>query len=207
MPIATDLIRTDRGPFGLPRGLPGRLAGYLMTINHDQQQELVQVIVLGPAGTLCEIGYGPGVLLRLLAARFPGVALSGADPSAVMYRQARRALRADAARSAPDLRVAAAGDLPFDRDSFDVTISVNNVAFWPDLDAGLRELRRVTRPGGRVLVAWHGGSRPSRIQRQLRLPDGELATIASAMTVHVGDVTRTRLAHSELFAAAVPEPG
>jgi len=193
------LVRTDRGPFGLPRGLPGRVAGRLMASNAEQHLELVQLVELPRQGSLCEVGFGPGVLLGLIRSRFPDANLCGADPSTIMLHQASRANAGDGM----DLRLAAAADLPFDDHSFDVTVSVNTVQFWPDLAAGLREIHRVTRPGGTVLLAWHGGSRPTRIQRRLTLDDSELSRIASAMNQHVGHTDRHRLAHSELFSAAV----
>jgi ubiquinone/menaquinone biosynthesis C-methylase UbiE len=175
-----------------------------MSANNAQQRELARLIELASEDALCEVGYGPGVLLRLLATRYPRAVLRGADPSAVMLRQAERALSGRGAARHVDLRVAAAADLPFDDGSFGVTVAVNNVAFWPDLGAGLRECRRVTRPGGRVLVAWHGGSEPSWIQGHLLLSDGDLNDIAAAMAADVGDVERQRLRHSELFVATVP---
>ena len=194
------LVRTDRGPFGLPRGLPGHIAGRLMASNDDQHRELAELVVLRDRGSLCEVGFGPGVLLRLLRARFPDAGFCGVDPSNLMLAQATRAN----VNGEMDLRLGAVGDLPFEDDSFDVTVSVNTVQFWPDLTAGLREMARVTRPGGKVLIAWHGGSSPSRIQRRLILDDSELTRIVSAMTEHVGDADRAHLAHSELFTADVP---
>lgn len=46
--------------------------------------------------------------------------------------------------------------LDLDDGLFDVTASVNGVSLFPDLQAGLREMVRVTRPGGRVLVVAFG---------------------------------------------------
>ena len=117
-----------------------------------------------------------------------------------MVRQASKAN----ASGAMDLRFAAVADLPFDDDMFDVTVSVNTVQFWPDLIAGLREIRRVTRPGGTVLIAWHGGSAPTRIQRRLTLDGSELDRIASALNEHIGNVDRQHLTQSEVFTAVVP---
>ncbi|MHB8605742.1 MAG: class I SAM-dependent methyltransferase [Thermoplasmatota archaeon] len=46
--------------------------------------------------------------------------------------------------------------------SFDVTASVFGLIFFPDRVQGLREMRRVLRPGGRAVIAtW---SRPERVQ-------------------------------------------
>jgi SAM-dependent methyltransferase len=52
------------------------------------------------------------------------------------------------AKRAPDLPPAidaAAGALPFDDDAFDAALGVFTVHHWPDLEAGLAEVRRVTR--------------------------------------------------------------
>ncbi len=51
-----------------------------------------------------------------------------------------------------DARVMDGCDLEFDDGSFDVAASQNGVSSFPDLARGLRELVRVTRPGGRVLI-------------------------------------------------------
>jgi len=42
--------------------------------------------------------------------------------------------------------------LPFRDDAFDVVWSSGSIEYWPDPVATLREIRRVTRPGGQVLV-------------------------------------------------------
>ncbi|WP_327050496.1 methyltransferase domain-containing protein [Halomicrococcus gelatinilyticus] len=42
--------------------------------------------------------------------------------------------------------------LPFRDDTFDVVWSSGSIEYWPDPVATLRDMRRVTRPGGRVLV-------------------------------------------------------
>lgn len=47
-------------------------------------------------------------------------------------------------------------DLALDSDSFDVAASQNGVSLFPDLHAGLAELVRVTKPGGRVMVIAFG---------------------------------------------------
>jgi SAM-dependent methyltransferase len=44
--------------------------------------------------------------------------------------------------------------LPFDDQVFDKAMSMNSLHLWPDPIAGLRELRRTLRPGGRIAVAF-----------------------------------------------------
>ena len=83
----------------------------------------------------------------------------------------------------------------------DRVVSVRNVAIWPDLEAGLTELHRVVRPGGAVVIAWHGGSNPSRVVKALRLPEEGLARIERALRDRFGDVTRQQVSSLEVFRA------
>jgi len=55
--------------------------------------------------------------------------------------------------------------LPFRDDSFDVVWSSGSIEYWPDPVTALRELRRVTRPGGQVLVVGPNNPRTSMMQR------------------------------------------
>jgi ubiquinone/menaquinone biosynthesis C-methylase UbiE len=56
--------------------------------------------------------------------------------------------------------------LPYKDDTFDVAWSSGSIEYWPNPVEGLRELRRVTRPGGQVLVV--GPNYPSqRVFQQL----------------------------------------
>jgi SAM-dependent methyltransferase len=54
---------------------------------------------------------------------------------------------------------ASAGDLPFDDRSFDASMAILTIHHWPDKEAGLREMRRVTR-GRIVLLTFDPSHRP-----------------------------------------------
>ncbi|MEM8930432.1 MAG: class I SAM-dependent methyltransferase [Acidobacteriota bacterium] len=76
----------------------------------------------------------------------------GIDPSAEMLAVGRRKITAAGLDGRIELRTGSAESLPFDDDSVDgVTIAwgIRNVA---DRPAALREMARVTRPGGRVAI-------------------------------------------------------
>ena len=55
--------------------------------------------------------------------------------------------------------------LPFDDDSFDVVWSSGSIEYWPNPVDALRELRRVCRPGGQVLVVGPNSPRSSVMER------------------------------------------
>ena len=44
--------------------------------------------------------------------------------------------------------------MPFDADSFDAALAINSMQVWPDAVAGLREVRRVMKPGGRIALGF-----------------------------------------------------
>jgi SAM-dependent methyltransferase len=140
--------------FGRPRGLLGWLGGRVMArTNRDANRWVVDLLGIETGMRVLEVGCGPGAGLAEALAR--GAAfVCGVDPSEVMLNQAR-------ARNAPALaegrlaiRLASADSLPFDDASFDVAFAVNSAQVWPDPVAGLKEVRRCLRPGGRVALAF-----------------------------------------------------
>jgi SAM-dependent methyltransferase len=140
--------------FGRPRGLLGWLGGRLMArTNRGANRWVVDLLGVGAGTRVLEVGYGPGAgVAEALARRSAFV--GGVDPSKVMLNQARARNAAALAEGRLDLRLASADSLPFDDASFDVAFAVNSVQVWPDPVAGLKEVRRCLRPGGRVALAF-----------------------------------------------------
>jgi ubiquinone/menaquinone biosynthesis C-methylase UbiE len=94
-----------------------------------------------------DVGCGSGPLVAALRER--GGAVTGLDSSPAMVDLARRRLGADA-----ELHVADRGErLPFDDASFDVVTASLVLHYLEDWDAPLRELHRVLRPGGRLVLS------------------------------------------------------
>jgi SAM-dependent methyltransferase len=98
-----------------------------------------------------DVGCGPGALTAVLASR--AGAVSAVEPSASFAAAARERL------PGVDVRQSAAERLPFLDDAFDVALAQLVVHFMTDPVAGLREMARVTRPGGVVAACvWdHAG--------------------------------------------------
>jgi ubiquinone/menaquinone biosynthesis C-methylase UbiE len=44
--------------------------------------------------------------------------------------------------------------LPFDDNSFDKALAINSMQVWPDAVAGLREIQRVVKPGGKIALGF-----------------------------------------------------
>jgi SAM-dependent methyltransferase len=92
--------------------------------------------------SIIDVGCGSGRMLDELA-RFGDVAGVDVSASAVAAAQARGHLRVSRAR---------AEELPFPDDSFHLVTCLDVLEHTPDDERTLRELLRVTRPGGHLLV-------------------------------------------------------
>jgi len=107
--------------------------------------------------TALDVGCGPGALTAELVRRLGADAVAAVDPSEQFVDAAR------ARQPGVDVRRAAAEDLPFEDDTFDAALAQLVVHFMSDPVAGLREMARVTRPGGLVAACvWDlaGGRAP-----------------------------------------------
>ena len=97
-----------------------------------------------PGSTALDVGCGPGALTAELVRRIGAESVTAVDPSDPFVAAARERY--------PVVRVeqASAEQLPFEDDAFDASLAQLVVHFMADPVAGLREMARVTRPGGIV---------------------------------------------------------
>jgi ubiquinone/menaquinone biosynthesis C-methylase UbiE len=139
------LLRT----FGRPQGALGRLGGIIMArMNEECGAWVTELLEIGPNESVLEVGFGPGVVIQRLSNLAGYVA--GIDPSQEMVRQAGARNAKAIGSGRVDLRQGLAESLPFDDDTFGKAIAINSMHVWPDAAAGLREIRRVLKPGGRI---------------------------------------------------------
>jgi ubiquinone/menaquinone biosynthesis C-methylase UbiE len=108
-------------------------------------------LLAGAAGQVLEIGAGTGANLPCYGPKTESLTVT--EPLVPMVRRLERRVRDDGA-AAKVLR-AAAEDLPFDDEAFDVAVSTLVLCGVDDQPRALRELRRVLRPGGRLLFLEH----------------------------------------------------
>jgi ubiquinone/menaquinone biosynthesis C-methylase UbiE len=112
-------------------------------------------------GDVLDVGCGTGENFAYL--QHAG-SITALDLSPEMVREADR--RARQMRMEVDLLVGDAQSLPFADDSFDTVISAYSSCTFPDYVAAFKEMGRVTRPGGEVLLLEHGRSSVNWIARR-----------------------------------------
>jgi len=106
----------------------------------------------GLAGNVVEIGFGSGLNIPFYPAAVTQVA--AVEPADTGWKLARKRV---AATRVPVERAGLDGQsLPFPDDSFDAALSTWTMCTIPDVEAALRELRRVLKPGGTLHFVEHG---------------------------------------------------
>jgi ubiquinone/menaquinone biosynthesis C-methylase UbiE len=133
------------------------------------------VAAVAPDGAqVLEVGCGPG-RLSIRLARQHGLEVTGLDLDPAMIARARvnadRPGNSDQPR--PSFVVGDVAALAFPDRSFDLVVSTLSMHHWADPAAGLTEIGRVLRPGGRALIwDFRPGVRPHLFgPRHASLPD------------------------------------
>ena len=145
------------------------------------------VAVAAPPGTrVLEVGCGPGHLSNRLAHQH-GLEMTGVDldPAMIERARAKAGRPGSAGERRPSFVVGDAASLAFPDGSFDLVVSTLSMHHWADPTAGLAEIGRVLRPGGRALI-WdlRPGTRPHLFgPRHAHLPDPAEHTSGSPLQV------------------------
>ena len=141
----------------------GRTSGYLGGV-----RSLLEEAQLEPGETVLEVGCGTGVLDRWLAQRTGGEnQIVGVDVNPFFLREAEALVKRHGLDSVVGFKEGSAEDLPFSDNSFDLAFS-STVIQRVNADLLLKEMVRVTKPGGRVAVLGHAHDMPRWINLPLR---------------------------------------
>jgi ubiquinone/menaquinone biosynthesis C-methylase UbiE len=130
--------------FRKPAGAYDRHVG---RYSRELARALINTAGLRPGQRALDVGCGPGALTSELVAVLGAEQVAAADPSITFAEACRRRL------PGVNVQVAPAEALPFQDAAFDHALSQLVVNFMTDPPAGVREMQRVTRPGGSVTAA------------------------------------------------------
>jgi len=146
----------------VPAGHPERPSGedgrrLLLRMNGGGHEELAcwGLELLGLRGDerqLLDVGCGGGANLQRLMERAPHGHVVGVDYAPVSVALSREVNAAAIAAGRCEVVEGDVLSLPFAEGRFDVVSAFETIYFWPDAAAGLAQIRRVLRPGGRLLV-------------------------------------------------------
>jgi ubiquinone/menaquinone biosynthesis C-methylase UbiE len=121
----------------------------------DLAAEMIGIAGVRPAWRVLDVGCGPGALTAALAVAVGAESVSAIDPSEPFVAACRERV------PGADVRLGAGEQLPFPDEAFDAALAQLVLPLMSDAGAGLREMRRVLRPGGVVAAcAWQEDAMP-----------------------------------------------
>ena len=150
---------------GMARAYADWRASTLGWITDRLEDALLRDMLGDVAGrAVLDLGCGDGKLAVRLAAA--GANMVGLDADPAMLRAA--ASRAAAAGVNVQFATGRAEALPFTAGRFDLVVAVTVLCFVPDAEAAFREIARVLRPGGAVVIAELGRWSLWALRRRIR---------------------------------------
>jgi SAM-dependent methyltransferase len=138
-----DDARLVREEYATERGLEARRAAYRDADGDDPRDFAFDAVAEVEPSAVLEVGCGPGELAERIGREL--------GASVVAVDQSERMVELASARGV-DARVGDVQDLPFGDGAFDCAVAAWMLYHVSNLDRGLAELRRVLRPGGRLVA-------------------------------------------------------
>jgi ubiquinone/menaquinone biosynthesis C-methylase UbiE len=120
-----------------------------------------QRVVSQAHGRVLEIGIGSGLNLDFYGSRVDTIL--GLDPATRLLEMAQDA--ANRSKIPVTLITGSAQDIPIDRGSIDTLVTTWTLCSIPDAAAALQEMRRVLKPGGRLLFVEHGSAPEESVRK------------------------------------------
>lgn len=121
-------------------------------IDQSWRRKTVDALGLGAQSHSLDLATGTGDLAILMAQRAPGCRVTGVDPSVKMLEVGRAKVERLKLGGRIELQEGDAQSLQFADNTFDGTTIAFGIRNVPDRIQGLREMARVTRPGGRIAI-------------------------------------------------------
>jgi ubiquinone/menaquinone biosynthesis C-methylase UbiE len=136
-----------------PSGLLGRFTLWRMNKSHSKLTDWgLAHISVRPQFTILDIGCGGGRTVGKLAALATQGKVYGVDYSEDSVGVSQKINAAFVAEGRVEIQQASVSQLPFTDNTFDLITAVETHFWWPNLAGDLREVFRVTRPGGQLAI-------------------------------------------------------
>jgi SAM-dependent methyltransferase len=136
-----------------PAWWPGRLFLGIMNRSHRSVTAWgLEHLTIAKDATLLDVGCGGGRTIHTLATMASERTVYGIDYSSASVAASARTNTAEIRVGRVDVRQGTVSHLPYRDGMFDVVTAIETLYYWPDPVADLREVGRVLKPGGQLLI-------------------------------------------------------
>ena len=136
-----------------PAGLLGRFVLWNMNSRHSKVTDWgLSHISINERDTILDIGCGGGRTVSKLATCATQGKVWGVDFSRESVTFASRINKQWIDSGRVEIREASVSQLPFPENVFDLVTAVETHFWWPDLPSNMREVLRVMKPGGALII-------------------------------------------------------
>lgn len=213
------------------------LLNRLMSLGVDKRwrRRTVRELCLSPNARVLDLATGTADLAIDIATRHPDVTVVGVDPSVKMLERGREKIAKANLDGRVRLQEGVGEDLPFGDGDFDAVTIAFGIRNCTDRAQAIREMKRVTRPGGRIAIlelgeprggvmapmarfhihqviprlgAWISGAREYRyLQESIEAfpPSDEFAALMNECGLRMLDLVRFSFGSCHLYLAEVPK--
>jgi ubiquinone/menaquinone biosynthesis C-methylase UbiE len=135
--------------FKKPSGLFGIFTSNVMIKgNQNKYERLIKDLDVQPHDTVLEIGYGPGVGIKMVLESCASCTMHGIDFSKLMYKRAVRYNRPFIDSGRAELQYGDFLKLPVAADNYEKVFCINVIYFWEDLAAPFEKVLSILKKGG-----------------------------------------------------------
>jgi ubiquinone/menaquinone biosynthesis C-methylase UbiE len=140
-----------------PTGRLGRLLVWAMNFTHSVLTDWgLKHILIEKHFTILDIGCGGGGTVHKLAGIAVKGKVYGIDLSEDSVTVSRRTNKRFIKMGRVEIQNGSVSCLPFSDNRFDLVTAVNTYYYWPDLVSDMKELLRVLKPGGKLMILGEG---------------------------------------------------
>lgn len=136
-----------------PRGWLGRINLWLMNTSHSRLTDWgLEHVRIEKHYTILDVGCGGGRTVSKLAAMATEGKVYGVDYSRESVAASTKLNARSVQAGRVEIRYGSVSELPFPDAMFDLVTAVETHFWWPNLPADMREVFRVVKPGGRLII-------------------------------------------------------
>lgn len=140
---------------GKPKGFWGSLMIKSMNKGHSQLTNwALDHIKFSRSNKVLDVGCGGGKTVEKLCEKIGNGKVYGIDYSELCVKNTEKLNKKNILCGKVKIKQASVSQLPFDENYFDVVTAVETYYFWPDKLNDLKEIKRVLKPSGKILLVF-----------------------------------------------------